>query len=414
MNVDYRYGVTGYVHLDGDRAHKHMLFTEMYWLREYANLLRLRPFNHSNIIKYDSGSYVKRIPPKGPDKNKLYYELTFPRYHKTLRHTTVYNDEMFIQLALDLFSAIELMHSQNIWHRDIKGDNIMVTNDNRAMIIDFTHSIRLRTAKFTLDTSVETFTHRAPEVYTYVQNPTANTYNEKIDIWSLGIMMFEMITDKCFSALMTADNTEEEVEVLLEDANYMKYIEEKYFQNKRTLFWAKQYWQWIKKCLVYDPSKRISAKDMVEVILKFVTDKKINIKLPTWENPNIRNLQIEDKEIEKKTIDPIIYNMMCKDIKKYFELYSINVQISKLGKVIAHIMKHHVVNKETYVVTNLALTSILLTLVYDVIDDVPDTISYLCTSTGQLKIKHGVVYKKIIQLIQKHDKDLFLYDKFDF
>lgn len=413
MSTDYKYGVTGFVRLSGTLAHKHMLFTELYWVREYANLLRLRSFNHSNIVRYESGSFVTRIPPKGPEKNKLYFELTFPRYPKTLKQTTVYSDETFVQLTLDLFSAVELAHSQGIWHRDIKGDNIMVTDSNRAMLIDFTHSVRIRTNRFTLDDSVETFTHRAPEVYAYVDSDNTNTYDEKIDIWSLGIMMFEMVTDKGFNTLMTVDNSEEEIKTLLNDVGYLQRIEHAYFQNKRTLFWADQYWEWIKKCLEYDPQKRVSAKEIVESVLKFVVENDIKVCMPTWKDSLLlRNKMPECKSVDDTNMD--VYNLMYKKIKDYFKHCSASIGDDVLSEVIVCVVNRNSVTKNNYIVTSLALTIIILTLVYDIIDDIPNSVEYLCKATKCPKVKHKDVHQKIIQIIQKHDKDLFLYDKFNF
>ena len=80
------------------------------------------------------------------------------------------------------------MHSRHIIHRDIKSANVLVTSSGRVMICDFGVSALLATNSSKRNTFIGTLNWMAPEVVQAVPN-----YDTKADIWSLGIMIYEMI-----------------------------------------------------------------------------------------------------------------------------------------------------------------------------------------------------------------------------
>lgn len=91
---------------------------------------------------------------------------------------------MFVQIAL----AIKHIHDRKILHRDLKSQNIFLTRSGMVKLGDFGVSRVLeRTVDFAA-TQVGTPYYMPPEIC------NGSKYNSKCDIWSLGIVMYELMT----------------------------------------------------------------------------------------------------------------------------------------------------------------------------------------------------------------------------
>jgi len=95
------------------------------------------------------------------------------------------------QMAL----SISYLHSCNIVHRDIKGDNFLcerrdfTTAENRIVLTDFGAAVELRSPDMRLHEACGTTRYWAPEFYEL-------DYQIKVDIWALGVIIYNLLTGR--------------------------------------------------------------------------------------------------------------------------------------------------------------------------------------------------------------------------
>ena len=95
------------------------------------------------------------------------------------------------QYMREVISAIKYLHTRNppIIHRDIKPENILLDQEGRCKLADFGWSNFEEGGKFR-DTYCGTPEYLAPEMI------TKSGHNESVDIWALGVLIFEMLTGR--------------------------------------------------------------------------------------------------------------------------------------------------------------------------------------------------------------------------
>ena len=99
--------------------------------------------------------------------------------------------EEVMDIMLQLTSAVACAHDSYIIHRDIKPQNVMILEDGRIKITDFGIAMALNSNELTQTNSVMGSVHYLPPEQA---NGSGSTI--KSDIYSLGILMFELLTGK--------------------------------------------------------------------------------------------------------------------------------------------------------------------------------------------------------------------------
>lgn len=99
--------------------------------------------------------------------------------------TKVFTSAEIIRIGMHLCRALNDCHEKKVIHRDIKPANIFYTSDNTFKLGDFGVSEVLRTS-LTLNAPIGTFCYAAPE------QVKASNYDYRIDIYSLGLVLYEL------------------------------------------------------------------------------------------------------------------------------------------------------------------------------------------------------------------------------
>ena len=87
--------------------------------------------------------------------------------------------------------GIAYLHRQNVAHRDIKPQNLLVTQSHHVYIMDFNVSFQQEdehAVRHQMRTKTGTVAFSAPEIF------TQQVYDEKVDIWSAGIVLYMMLS----------------------------------------------------------------------------------------------------------------------------------------------------------------------------------------------------------------------------
>ncbi|ROI15935.1 Myosin-IIIb [Anabarilius grahami] len=90
-----------------------------------------------------------------------------------------------------VLEGLQHLHNNRIIHRDVKGNNILLTTDGGVKLVDFGVSAQLTSARLRRNTSVGTPFWMAPEVIACEQQYDYS-YDARCDVWSLGITAIEL------------------------------------------------------------------------------------------------------------------------------------------------------------------------------------------------------------------------------
>ena len=140
---------------------------------------------HPNIVSiYDVGN-----------EGDVYYIVMELIQGKTLKEIIVEDGKLSwkwsVNIAIQIASALETAHKNNLIHRDIKPHNIIITEDGMAKVTDFGIAKAVSNSTITaFGTTIGSVHYFSPE------HAKGGATDAKSDIYSLGIVMYEMLTGR--------------------------------------------------------------------------------------------------------------------------------------------------------------------------------------------------------------------------
>jgi serine/threonine protein kinase len=108
-------------------------------------------------------------------------------------------DNLIKWILFQCLKGIETLHSLNIIHRDINPNHILISSKGGIKITNFDNSINDIESKFVEDKVVGDLAYLAPECL------LGQNYNNKIDIWAIGVLMLELYTKKTSLLILDKD-----------------------------------------------------------------------------------------------------------------------------------------------------------------------------------------------------------------
>ena len=240
----------------------------------------LSKFNSDKIVKYYSSF---------SDKDYFYIKMEYCNCsnlsnfisNKKQESNNLIDEDILCKIIYNICLSIQEIHSKEIIHRDLNPNNIFIYKDYSIKIGDFSISEHCYNTK----TNVGTQYYKAPEIL------NRKVYNNKVDIWALGCILYELFTlEKCFYC----ENENGFINNILN--NYHGKINEKY-NNK---------WQFLIDSLLDKNSEnRLNIDEIcnlvknlysMQIFIKLISNKTLVLDvLPSYTIKNIKEI-IKDKE----------------------------------------------------------------------------------------------------------------------
>ncbi|XP_026466373.1 serine/threonine-protein kinase mig-15 isoform X2 [Ctenocephalides felis] len=149
--------------------------------------------NHRNIATY-YGAFIKKSLPGKDDQLWLVMEYCGAGSVTDLVKSTKgqsLKEEWIAYICREILRGLGYLHTNKVIHRDIKGQNVLLTDNAEVKLVDFGVSAQLDRTIGRRNTFIGTPYWMAPEVIACDENPDA-TYDNRSDLWSLGITALEM------------------------------------------------------------------------------------------------------------------------------------------------------------------------------------------------------------------------------
>ena len=237
-------------------------------LKEAEICLKL---NHKNIIKYyeiyEDSKYINIVMEQG-HTDLFEFLIKSPLGY--------FPDEIAIDFLIQIFSAIDYLHSLNLIHCDIKPENFVLKFDKNKVelkLVDFGNVRRKAKNKERLFNFCGTKEYMAPET---LENAG---FDEKVDEWAAGLIMYNMLTGT--DPFSSDSDSEYKDNIKFKEINF-EYIKNEKLRNLN------------KKLLNRYMAKRISAKEALDEIVNIKNEMIYNNMNCFNKNKNVNKFIMEN------------------------------------------------------------------------------------------------------------------------
>lgn len=285
----------------------------------------LSDLQHPNIITlYD---YFE--DPKGYYFIMEYFEgITLQDYLKNVIQKIP--ETQAILIFEQLLSGFAYAHSQGVVHRDIKPSNILINSKQKIKILDF------GIAKFK-ESSIKTKSgiKMGTILYMSPEQIQSHAVDHRTDIYSLGVVLWEMVTGKCPYDMDTQSEFEISIDIVQNPLPHPKTIQKNCSDKIFTI---------IQKCTAKNPENRYKNCEQIRMDTLFYYPELFQKSSPTKKIINYASdMPMEVKPFPWKTIT-IIFLLLTIGIGSYFLFFFQNYSEHDIkNKVLAFYdkMNHH-------------------------------------------------------------------------
>ena len=267
LDDDYNSGMTE------EEVREKYTYIQNYFSKEYQLMLEFK--GHSNIVNCHDFSVVPN--PDGPGC-ALYIRMELLKPLKEVLKTETFSEARIVQLGIDICRALEICERRDVIHRDIKPDNIMMSDFGNFKLGDFGIA---RTMEKTMSASMAgTDWYMAPEVAKKMK------YGKSVDTYSLGLVLYWLLNDGRLPFVPEKDRISAKD---MQAAYRLRMQGKEIPEPKRG---SRQLKAVVSKALSFDREKRYrSGKEMLEALLEIE-------KLTKAENARAQKVQTQKKQTQ--------------------------------------------------------------------------------------------------------------------
>ena len=174
------------------------------------------------------------------DSKRIYLILEYSpggELYKRLQSLGHFDEKSSAKMLVELASALNYCHTKHVIHRDIKPENLLIGAHGEMKIADFGWSVHAPTSR--RNTMCGTLDYLPPEMV------EGNEHDETVDIWCLGVLLYEFLTG--VPPFETSSHTATYKRIVKVDLRFPRNVSE----DAQDL---------IRKLLVKDPTKRLALE----------------------------------------------------------------------------------------------------------------------------------------------------------